>query len=541
MSKIGSYLQEHISGEVVLANQFREALSRDGSILKVTPEMAIYPKVTNDIRKVARFSWQLAERGHVLPITPRGAGTDQAGGAIGGGIVLALSAYMNTIFEYEPKRRLVRLQPGVTVKALSGALGLSGMDIPALRSSPAFSTVGGAVACNASSVVSGKYGPMSEWVDQIEVVLANGDVIQTGRISKREVNRKKGLQTFEGEIYRSIDNLIDDNAEIMPELAERASRTNAGYCQIASVKKKDGSIDLTPLFVGSEGTLGVIVEMILKTDYIARQQGVVVAVFDSADAARDSVDQLVRLDPAFLEYFDGAMLRTLSGHGKKFAFLEEAEFDARAVLVIGFDDPNERTRSKHIKKVRKLLGSEGVWLKSADGEGALELLSIRDALQGLTLPGEVDEELLPILGGAYVPPEQVSIFTAGLEVLSKKYNTPLPVYGRELTSTYYVYPALNLKKVGDKQKVFKLLDDYAKLIEKVNGELISEDSEGRLRSRFALGGFDEATTKMFADLKAIFDPYGMLNPGVKQGAEIKQLAPMIQSGTVAPGLPNYIP
>src|SRR5690606_3006343 len=138
---------------------------------------------------------------------------------IGPGIILSMPAHMNRIFEYEPKQRLVRLQPGVNASALSSALALQGVRIPALPISSFYSTVGGAVANNSSSVISGKYGAMNEWVDRLEVVLASGEVIQTGRISKRELSRKKGLGTLEGDIYRAIDSLIEDNKELIDALA----------------------------------------------------------------------------------------------------------------------------------------------------------------------------------------------------------------------------------------------------------------------------------------------------------------------------------
>src|SRR5690606_33427503 len=116
--------------------------------------------------------------GHVLPITARGGGSDLTGAAIGPGIVLSLTAHMNRIFEYEPKQRLVRLQPGAIASTLSAALGLQGVRIPALPLSSFYSTVGGAVANNTTSILSGKYGAMGVWVDRLEVVLANGEVIQ---------------------------------------------------------------------------------------------------------------------------------------------------------------------------------------------------------------------------------------------------------------------------------------------------------------------------------------------------------------------------
>ena len=146
MSKVASYLRGHLSGEVSVREDVLVAMAMDGGVLAQKPEMVIYPRNTNDIRKVARFSWQLAEKGHKLPITVRGAGTDATGAAIGRGISLVTTAHMNRIFEYDTKQKLIRLQPGVTLTALEAALGLHGTGIMALAGSYPYGTVGGAIA-----------------------------------------------------------------------------------------------------------------------------------------------------------------------------------------------------------------------------------------------------------------------------------------------------------------------------------------------------------------------------------------------------------
>jgi FAD/FMN-containing dehydrogenase len=529
MSKIGAYLQEHISGEVSLSRDVRESMSRDNSVLKIVPEMVIYPKDTNDIRKVARFAWQLAERGHVLPITARGSGGDLTGAAIGSGVVLSLTAHMNQIFEYEPKQRLVRLQPGAMATTLSTALGLQDVRIAAL---PEYGTAGGAVAGNARSALSGRYGSMGEWVDRLEVVLANGEVIQTSRLNKRELGRKKGLGTLEGEIYRSIDNLIEDNKELVARLAEREIGTAAGYSKIALVKRKDGSFDLTPLLIGSQGTLGIISEMILKTVPLSPGISVIVASFNDAEIARDTAEMIIAKErPAFLESYDSALFEQAAVIGKTYNFLEEAGDDVQTVLVIGYDD---NKRSRHAKKTCKLLDATGAWYATGEDAEAEKLLSLRDALVWAASPDRVEFGAPSMLGGAYIPPEGVGVFRAGLKTLSKKHSVKLPVSSQEIQSLYYVWPALNFKKSGDKQKMVKLLDDYAKLVQKVNGELVGADAEGRLKSRFALNTFDDETLKLFTSIKEVFDPLKTLNPGVKQMLEIKDLLPMIQNDRPLP-------
>ena len=122
MSKVAHYLQEHVIGEVMTSADLRRYFSNDGSVFTVTPSVVLYPRNENDVRKTARFSWQLAERGRVIPITARGFGTDQGGAAIGSGIVMVFPSHMNRIVELDGKSGTVIVQPGVTYGKLQQTL-----------------------------------------------------------------------------------------------------------------------------------------------------------------------------------------------------------------------------------------------------------------------------------------------------------------------------------------------------------------------------------------------------------------------------------
>src|ERR1700744_4080123 len=127
MNKIAQYLNEHVVGEVSSLRAVRRRFSQDASLLTITPEIVVFPRVTNDIRKVARFAWQLAEKGHVMGMTVRGAGTDATGGAIGKGIVINTSAHLTNILYIGPKERLAHVQPGVSVSTLNDVLHWHGL------------------------------------------------------------------------------------------------------------------------------------------------------------------------------------------------------------------------------------------------------------------------------------------------------------------------------------------------------------------------------------------------------------------------------
>lgn len=543
MSKVAKYLNEHILGEVVTEPAIRGRFSTDGSVLSMTPEMVVYPRVTNDIRKVARFAWQLAEKGHILPLTARGSGTDDTGAAIGKGVIISMTAHMNSIFEYDAKQKLVRVQPGANAGALQDALGLQGTTIPALGDDARYTTIGGAVAYNSSTASAGRYGAVDTCVHQLEVVLANGDVLQTERLSKRELSKKKGAQGFEGDIYRKLDALIDDNKELIDSKLYDANDT-VGYTRIRDVKQKDGSFDLAPLIAGSQGSLGIISEMILKTDFLHEYPTIGILTFADSNDARDAVDAIAKTKPSFLEYFDAALFDEALNHGKHYAFYDEAtkEQPVATVLILGFDDFSKHARHKGIKKVAKIASQLNATLKSSDDEQqARELAVARDVTSFVMVPAVAGESTPPLFDGVYVPSERFEDFARAVAALAKKQRVALPLYARPLEGIVSTRPNLQLKKVGDKQKIFKLLDEYATLVAAHNGYLISQSNEGRLKTLFAHKQLDDDVKDLFQQIKTIFDPFGILNPGVKQPTELKQLVADLRPSYDTAVTADYVP
>ena len=255
--KISEYLREHLIGEVSSNPRTLDYFSKDGSILTITPKVIVYPDNVQDIRKTLRFCWRLAEKGTILPVTARGSGTDQAGGALGDGIILVLPAHMNGILSLDSKAKTVTVQPGINYGSLQNTLKTHGLFLPPHPSSIDYSSIGGAISNNASGLRSVKYGDTRHLTRALDVVLANGDTISTGKLSKRDLSKKKSLNNFEGEIYRQLDALITENSELIYREEVMTSKDTSGYA-LSQVRTKDGSFDLTPLIVGSQGTLGVV-------------------------------------------------------------------------------------------------------------------------------------------------------------------------------------------------------------------------------------------------------------------------------------------
>ncbi len=310
MSKVAHYLQEHLVGEVMTSTDARRYFATDGSILQLAPALIAYPRTENDVRKTARFSWQLAERGRVIPITPRGSGTDQTGAALGEGILLIFPAHMNRILELDTKANSVTVEPGINFGKLQQTLHTHGRFLPSYPPSIEYSTVGGAIANNASGEKSVKYGSTGAYIQSLRVVLANGEVIETGRINKRELGKKLGLATFEGEIYRSLDTILEEQYGVVQRLERNVVTNNAGY-NLLEVKHRDGSFDLTPLIAGSQGTLGIITEAVLNTEPYNPQTTLIMAQFDSLEHTQNAVLELRALSelPSTIELIDEHVLQ----------------------------------------------------------------------------------------------------------------------------------------------------------------------------------------------------------------------------------------
>lgn len=543
MSKVAHYLQEHVLGEVSVAPDVRQHFSTDGSILSVQPSVVLYPRNENDVRKTARFTWQLAERGRIIPITARGLGTDQTGAAIGKGIIMVFPAHMDRILELDSKTGVVTTQPGTVFGKLQQTLHTHGRFLPSYPASLEYSTIGGAVANNAGGEKSVKYGSTRKYVKGLRVVLANGEVIETGRINKREVNRKLGLATLEGEVYRALDKLFEEYDQLLQQTPVTVPRNAAGY-DIWDVKRKDGSFDLTPLFVGSQGTLGVVTEVTLQTEAYNQKTSLVAAFIDDMHVLEQVLLELRAMSdsPSAVELIDGNLLEFIQKHQpNQLKDIIEKPLP-RAVLLIEFDNTNDRIQKRAAKKVQKILSKYEVQYRTEyDAEQQDELWKIRRGAATLLTQTDGQTRSLPIVEDGIVPLDKLQLFVEGVYEIFKKQHLAAAVYGHVGDGNVCVQPRLDLSQVGDRQKVFKLMDEYYKLVIDLGGSITAQHGDGRLRAPYLEQQFGAEIYEVFQKVKAIFDPYGTMNPGVKVGVKLDQVKPLVRHEYTADGLYDFLP
>jgi len=524
MNKIASYLNEHIMGEAAASKIVRKAMSRDKSVLTITPELVVFPRTTNDIRKVARFAWQLAEKGHPIGITARGYGGDTTGGAIGKGIVIDTTVSLNKLLMVAGKDRLAHAQPGISLAAIQEALRWQGLTVTGVPDEPGNTSLGGAIASN----VAGPSGYLANSITKLEVILANGDSVETGRIDRKEVSKRLGMQTFEGEIYRKLSGLLDDNEELIARLLADPVVDSAGYKGIASVRLKDGSMDLTPLFVGSQGTLGIISEAVLRADFLSQEVSRFVITPSTTQQSRDVADTVAALRPSKLLLIDHHVIASLAAHGKQLALIGDAE--PQGAMIYGeFNDFSERTQTHKRKKLHKLLKKAGVGFVDSSDRDPDEFTQLLEAAISHNRLAEEATITLPLIDGAFVPADRREEFEGQLTELGIKQHLQLPYSLNILTGCYSLYPHLKLDVVSDKQKIFRLMNEYAALVHRYGGASVSDGAEGRIKANAAWGVMDDDERALYGGLRDIFDPFKTLNPGVKQVTDVRSLVSNLRS------------
>lgn len=526
MNKIAHYLQEHLSGEVTSSPDIRRHFAHDGSVLQLVPSVVVYPRNEGDIRKTVRFCWQLAQRGKVLPITARGGGSNTVGSAIGSGVIMAFTAHMNEILELNAKKRFMVVQPGLTYNVAEQVLYSHGLFLPAYSSLQAYATIGGGLASNAIGEKSVKYGSTGDYVKSLRVVLSNGEVIETGPLGKRELNHKLGLQSFEGEVYRSLDKLLEENGEFIDRAHRgiKARHNCVGY-NLFNVKK-DHQFDLTPLLIGSEGTLGIISEATLNFKDYNPQTSQALLSLDELGDLYEVLPAILELKPSLCDMLNKAAIeqvKSLNPNQLAGIRLHEA---AAMHLFIEFDEPKAADQKKCLKQLQRIADKAGAWLEIAeDAEKQKGLLKLRESIATILMQPQAQAKAVPVAEDICVPPDRLVEFLYKVETVYNELGLAPAVWGQAGSGVVRLQPTLDLSNTGDRQKLFRLQDSlYATAVE-LGGSLSGGNGDGRMRAPYISLQYGEELYRLMLQVKKIFDPHAILNPGVKTAAlnEVKAL------------------
>ena len=512
MGKIARYLNQLIVGNVFDSPEIIEAYSTDRSALKIKPRAVAFPESTDDLQRLMRFCYQLAAKDIKIPVAVRGSGLDEMGGDLTNGLVISTEK-LNHLLESDRRERLVRVQAGITLKELNTALSVNGLAIPI--GGHELETIGGLISNCPVDDFAGKYGGIMNYVERIEVVLPNGDCLQTGRLNKRSVDRKAHEKSLEGEIYRKLPKIIKNNEKILDELKNDKFGKH-GYANIKKVSHRD-SINLLPLFFGAEGTLGVISEVILRATPINCQYGRVAATFVDLKVAQKFLDMLKPLHPCELNLYDVKMIKTVEEMGKRVNEITK-KMEEGFVVLARFDSKS-KAYVRRINSIIKLLPRTSRILIDTNRT----MVAIDELENSLTsfIYYAKDGERVPLLTDFYIPAESLTDFLEDLKVIEEKLDLDLALFGSYLNNIYSLRPKFDINDEEFNKKATTFLRAGAYAIERRKGAVVAGGPEGRIKSIIANTKMTEAERNLYEEIKNLFDRYGIASPDTKIGTDAR--------------------
>lgn len=526
-------LKIHISGEVSDDDLTLDAYSEDASIFKIRPQIIVHPKDTEDIKKLIKYINSQKETS--FSITPRLAGTDMSGGAINDSIILSLTKYFNHILEIGEDYAIA--EPGVFYRDFEKQTLKKDLLLPCFPASRDICTVGGMVANNSAGEKTLSYGQTKNYVEYLKVILSDGQEYEFEPINKQGLNKKMAQKTFEGGIYKKVYKLIEENFEAIQDAKPKVTKNAAGYL-LWDVWDKE-KFDLSKLFVGSQGTLGIITQIKLRLVKPKSFSALLVVFLKNLDNLGEIINALLNFKPESLESFDDrtmkVALRFLPEMLKPTAtkntislflkFLPEIWMSVtggmpKLILLSEFTGDTEDEVAKKAENAKMALSNFKIKTRIARGGEEKKYWALRRESFNLLRHHSDKMRTAPFIDDIIVKHEYLPEFLPKLESILDEYRNDLiyAVAGHAGDGNFHIIPLMDFSSPKTKQIIKELGQKVYNLVLEYRGSISGEHNDGLVRGPYLEQMYGEKVYKLFKEIKNIFDPKNIFNPHKKVDA-----------------------
>jgi len=489
----------------------------DGSIYEARPAGVVFPTDAADAEAAMAVAAD-----HDVPVLPRGAGSSLAGQSVGPGcVVLDFSRHMDAVLDVDPDARRATVQPGVVQDDLDARLADHGLKFAPDPASSNRATVGGGIGNNSTGAHSVRYGITDAYVESCEAVLADGTRIRAREVvlDGPEWEAIVAADDREADIYRTVRGLVEDNADEIDARYPELKRSVSGYNLHKCVYENDDGercLNLAKLFVGSEGTLGAVVEATLSLVSVPDETALGLYCFSDLVEAMAAVPDALEMDPSAVELMDEEVFRLARESSEYAAYAEPIPDGAAAALMVEFDS------EVHGDLEAAVAGATAEFVDSGAAFDALEayddgeqdrLWKLRKAAIPLLMSMEGDPKPYPFIEDASVPPAELAEYVQGFMGVLEAHDTSAAYFAHAGSGTLHIRPVLNLKDDEGVQKMQSIAEDVTSLVLDHRGAFSGEHGDGLARTQFNPKMYGPGLWAAFKQLKAAFDPDWRLNPG----------------------------
>ncbi len=507
-----------LQGQFRTDDRARAAYAEGAGIYRIVPAAVAVPASAADLQRLVR--WAAASG---TPLVARGAGSAMGGGNVGDGVVVDLTALGPARLEVHAADRKALVSAGITAGALDAAARSHGLRFPPMPSSGKWATLGGMAATNAAGASAVRSGSVRPWISALEWVDAEGESHRWTRGEATE--RRPRWAALEGRIR-------NDEAAIRARFP-RVRKNSSGYAVDAVLD----SGDLLDLLIGSEGTLGLITGLECRLAPLPGATAGLRLALRTLDDLADVVNALLPLRPAALELLDRTFLELVAREGGRVPDLSRG---ADAILLVEFERATEAGARGAVGDAVRAVSAWTSEVETAiTPEDAEELWAIRHAASPILARLPATHRSMQVIEDGAVPVARLADYVRLVRRVTQAHGLGAVVFGHAGDGNIHVNLLVDTTQPEWEGRVTAVLQEVSAGTVAIGGTLSGEHGDGRLRAGALESVFGPELLALFRDIKAAFDPAGILNPGIKLpggGAPIARL----KVGAAAATIPDDI-
>ncbi|MBI2068556.1 MAG: FAD-binding oxidoreductase [Candidatus Yanofskybacteria bacterium] len=535
MSDIVNEIKNLIEGKVSVSEADLNLFSHDASIFEVKPQLIVRPQNVDDIKKLVSLVSEKKASWPNLSLTARAAGSDMTGGPLNESIILDFTAHFDKINEMGGDYAIV--EPGVFYRDFEKETLKKGLLLPSYPASREICTVGGMVANNAGGEKSLRYGKTEDYVEELNVVLSDSNEYVLKPLTSIEFEQKRIQNDFEGNMYRKIHELLITNYELLRKAKPDVSKNSAGYA-LWNIMKEE-RFDLTKLFVGSQGTLGIITKIKFRLIRPAKYSQLFVLFLKDMTKIGDLVIDLNKYKPESMESYDDNTIKLTfkilpdlikkMGLGVLLRFIPDLWViitggTPRLVILAEFTGDDEKTLTDKIKSCQKdIVDKFKVKTRIAKSEADVQKYwTIRRESFNLLRKHVKGKKTAPFIDDIIVRPEHLPKFLPELNEILDEHKDYIiyTIAGHPGDGNFHIIPLMNLSDERSRNIIPELSTKVYDLIIRYNGSITAEHNDGLIRTPYIEKMYGKEVYQLFEKVKEIFDPQNIFNPGKKVGADL---------------------